>query len=302
MMTRADRIHELPQKIKEVSRLLHEEGKIGKATREYLADYCGIKFDTLKSCLFHEKLSMTPELQLKLADKVGFSVDDRSWIDRHASGAGERKDTAAHFREMLLRTRAAAKPLRLNSVAPKPRDRNLATFEVTDTQEGSTDGISVILESYFRPGVDGQTVYGFKRIRLEFSLDENGRSAADQRLGLPQALALGNARLKCWGPPHQPEWLLEVDEAFLEGSYTTHDDPLFKLKNAALGEVLKVRMMVQLRDRDVVVNYNDRPVGKRVKEAVLDRLRAVLLYPDDPEPHGWIELGVQEIEIVEASS
>jgi len=304
MAAAGDEIPYLKEKIDFLCRLAGDDQGTAKLKQESFAAYCTIKLHRLKECLKSDNRRMSRDLQTAIADRLGFSIDEPVWFDRHAAPDAVRRDGAEAFEQMMRRRRSSALPLRFKPSAAKLLNGNLASFEVTDAklQGASEDGILVFFEGYFETGVDNKDVYGFSRVRLAFNLGEDHESFADARLGKPDDVCLGDAKLICHGPPSHPQWYLEADKGALSGPYITGDDPLFELKHAVIDQEIVVRLSVQLRDDNINVETNGKPGGKCAKTRVLNRLRAKRHAQAEPDTDGWLDLGVQHILIVKASS
>ena len=304
MAIAGDPVPDLKEKVNFLSRLAGEDAGKKPLTRRAFALHCGIEVAALEECLKDRVRRMSLDLQKAIAAKFGFSVDDPAWFDRHAAIGAVRRDGIQAFEPMMRRLRAGAIPLRFSPQPPTLTNRNLAMFDISDQklQAGAGLGILVFFEGYFKTGIDNKDVYGFSRVRLVFDLDDRHGSIAVARLGFSEDARLGDAELTCDGTEHHPEWMLAATTGALSGRYITDETPLFELKQGTLDQEVVARLMVQLRDDDIHVETNGKSGSSCAKARVLNRLRAMRQAQTEPDADGWLELGVQRLPIVEASS
>ena len=304
MPPRGDFIFQLSLKIEVIGRVLKDLDDTFEGTQKAVAHRCGISPATLRSSCRSANHNMSKEQQSKLARHVGFEITHRSWIDPAFRGKDghldERRDTALHFEEMLRERLDPHPPLRLRLAlkGSDVLDPDLATFDVTDAQDGSGSGPHVFFESYFDPGYDlkRELDYGFKRVRITFELDRAEGAEATALLGHIDGVELNGASLVFRGERRRPGWDLKAADGVLEGPFITREDPLFVLLGAKPGLQIKARISVQLKD-GVVVKRGEDCVETQTQKAVLKRLIDRRL-PADPDRHGWLDLGIQTLDIV----
>lgn len=307
MASRGTEVHALGTKLSVIAQTLHELKRIPHPSRRDFARFSLLNYDSLKAAWKLGRIS--EDLQEKIAAIAGFNISDPSWIDQNIAPHNRSqpdttyytgRDSVTNFRYMLRHTHGlAAEVIRIIGAVPELVDRNLLSFSVEDSRQGTRLDktaslfLTMIIDHGYLPS---GLIYGFRRVRLRLSLPENSALKISDLLARTNPVKMGTASLSGRGDSYNPEWFLEAQTLPLCGEYGTREDPLCSLEGFTLEDEFKAEVAVRPMDGSVI-KRNGTDLSSNNKRRVLEALAAKRLV-GTVDSQGWISLGMQTLAVI----
>lgn len=312
MATKGREIHDLPEKIRVIAETLYRIGEVDRPSRAALKAVFGEPaYNRLKKTWGSGRLS--GDLEKLIAEKVGFSIRDPSWVDEAVPPTDRAKrvpdltyagrDTVRLFREMLdaLIVGPADKipSLLISEERTVLLNEELIRFSVEGTGQGSLPsmGAQLFFSINASAGHRNGFAYGFRRVRLRLSFDSASSARAENRLGHETKVEINDAILEAGGSRQHPEWYIHVPKGILLGDYNTTASPFCTVEEFRLGEQFSAELSIQLIDGSLST-VNGNPLPRFQKQRVIELLTAKHLFGERTST--WISLGQQILRVVPA--
>lgn len=303
----ARQIFKLERKISIIAEVMGErEGR--NFSRKAFAEWADLNYDSLKSSWSRGTIS--PDLEIKLAVAANFDRNAIPWYDSERGGhstsrSTNRKDDVDEFRR-YLRTRnglGGSDKRRLADHRPDLMDEHLANFALDDGGQSTHPDFPAYLfldltlsPSYIAEGL----AYGFQEVRVSLSLGVNSLGRFIDRMGQDGAIVLGNGIIHGGGTRHRPTFEISTpsSEAILNGQYVTKDQPLCKVENVFIDDVISAELAVNVYSGKIL-SADGTDLPSENKKAVVSLLMANRLNKAEGAP-GWAVVAQQRLMVVKA--
>lgn len=304
MARRGTEIHNLQEKLRIFTELLHQADIIVSNSNAELARALGTSYETLKSAWREGRLS--DELINNCAKLGHFENERHYFVDPNVAPKERSKpgviysgrDTVDAFRAMLLRSLNVA-PIHTRILGkPQVRNRNIAWFQVDDASQARHLGsVSDLFLSIGLETVEyDQFLVGITEVRIRLSFSPNSMVQASRLAGRDKPIELNGAYLTAKPADMLPEWRLSGAGKPLNQDFVTTESPLLEVSGLKLGEEFMASLAFKPTRALHLEGQGIEPISL-LKQRILSALFVESL-DDEPDRDGWITLGVQKMRLV----
>lgn len=309
MASKGKPIFQLKEKISVMTEAMCALEDHGDSSFNEFSRWCSVPPKTLRSSC--KAGGLTKDLERKIAERVGFELDHRTWVDpnvplnrRHDDGySGPRSDDALSFRNYLFPHLGLAGSVRYQLVnhTPLTPSAEMVSVELTDHGQTTAEGsdVHVHLQACLRVAyLEDGIAYGFDQFAVKLNLMAGDTHKVVGRLGEDGKVQLPGAELTCQGTPMRPVWVFKCLASVFNNEVSTSggDMPLVKFLPRSIPAEMTVELSVHPHNGSLVVPPPHKMTSKN-KERIVERLMLQMI--GDLDPSGSLTLAKQEVAIVQ---